>query len=222
MVTQVKTPQIADSSVTSPKLGVLTAKGDVMTFTTTHARLPVGSNNQVLTADSSQITGLKWANPTTLYANTTVPAGNTVTNTTVETSFTSIHTIPANSLSVGQVIRLVATGRVSAHMSISLTLKVKFGTTVLNTTNAITLTNGITNAGWRLFHDMIVISTGASGSVESTGICFLPATISTSILTNAAPVTINTTNSTNLQISATWSSANVNNSITLRQLIITN
>ena len=39
----------------------LTTKGDVYTFSTTNARLGVGTNGYVLTADSSEATGLKWA-----------------------------------------------------------------------------------------------------------------------------------------------------------------
>ena len=41
----------------------LTTKGDVFTFTTVDARLGVGANNTVLTADSAEATGLKWATP---------------------------------------------------------------------------------------------------------------------------------------------------------------
>lgn len=41
----------------------LTTKGDVFTYDSAAQRLGVGSNDQVLTADSSTATGLKWATP---------------------------------------------------------------------------------------------------------------------------------------------------------------
>jgi hypothetical protein len=41
----------------------LTTKGDLFTFTTVDARLGVGANNTVLTADSAEATGMKWATP---------------------------------------------------------------------------------------------------------------------------------------------------------------
>jgi hypothetical protein len=41
----------------------LTTKGDLYTFDTADARLGVGANDTVLTADSSTATGLKWAAP---------------------------------------------------------------------------------------------------------------------------------------------------------------
>ena len=39
----------------------LTTKGDLFTFTTVDARLGIGANNTVLTADSAEATGMKWA-----------------------------------------------------------------------------------------------------------------------------------------------------------------
>ena len=41
----------------------LTTKGDLYTYSTTDARLAVGTNGHTLVADSSEATGLKWAAP---------------------------------------------------------------------------------------------------------------------------------------------------------------
>jgi hypothetical protein len=43
----------------------LTTKGDVWGYSTTNARVPVGTNGQVLTADSTQTLGIKWATAAT-------------------------------------------------------------------------------------------------------------------------------------------------------------
>lgn len=50
----------------------LTTKGDILTYSTTDARLPVGTNGQILSADSAEVTGLKW-----------ITAGGTVTSASV-------------------------------------------------------------------------------------------------------------------------------------------
>ena len=49
----------------------LTTKGDVYGFSTVDARIPVGTNAQVLTADSTQALGVKWATPATGTSTTT-------------------------------------------------------------------------------------------------------------------------------------------------------
>lgn len=76
----ITTAKIADGAVTSAKLAdssiftlaqgaipksLVDAKGDLLVATAndTVARLAVGSNNQVLTADSAQASGVKWATP---------------------------------------------------------------------------------------------------------------------------------------------------------------
>ena len=44
---------------------VLTTKGDLVGYASGAVRIPVGTNNQVLTADSAQSSGVKWSNVTT-------------------------------------------------------------------------------------------------------------------------------------------------------------
>ena len=51
----------ATTTVNVPAL--LTTKGDLMAFSSVEARVPIGTDAQVLTADSAQTLGLKWAAP---------------------------------------------------------------------------------------------------------------------------------------------------------------
>lgn len=55
----------------------LTTKGDLYTYSTTDARLAVGANDTVLTADSSTATGLKWATPASSGGWTLINTGGT-------------------------------------------------------------------------------------------------------------------------------------------------
>lgn len=57
-------------------LSPLTTKGDIQTYSTTNTRLGVGTNGQILAADSAQTTGLLWTTLSTV-AVTTFSAGTT-------------------------------------------------------------------------------------------------------------------------------------------------
>lgn len=62
-------------------VSALTTKGDIYTWSTVGTRLGVGANGTVLTADSGETTGLKWAAPATISgANPTASVGLTAVN----------------------------------------------------------------------------------------------------------------------------------------------
>ena len=75
----------------------LTTKGDLYTFSTVDARLGVGANGTVLTADSAETTGLKWAAASSgavvqvksaIYSTSTTNATATYTDTGLSVSIT--------------------------------------------------------------------------------------------------------------------------------------
>lgn len=64
----------------------LTTKGDLLGYDTAVARIPIGTNNQVLTADSAQALGLKWATPAGGGKVLQVVQGTSTTATTIATT----------------------------------------------------------------------------------------------------------------------------------------
>jgi hypothetical protein len=91
----------------------LTTKGDLYGFSTVDARIPIGANNTVLTADSSESLGLKWAAPAGGGKVLQVVSATTTTDTSItSTSFTDT-TITATitpSSATSKVLILVTAG----------------------------------------------------------------------------------------------------------------
>jgi hypothetical protein len=77
----------------------LTTKGDVWGYSTLDARIPVGANDTVLTADSTQALGLKWATPSsggmTLLSTTSLTTAET-TISGISGSYTDLQIIVTN------------------------------------------------------------------------------------------------------------------------------
>jgi hypothetical protein len=77
---------------------IVDAKGDLIAATAadTPARLAVGANDTVLTADSTAATGLKWATPAsgggmTLLSTTTLTGAATITISSISQSYTNLY-----------------------------------------------------------------------------------------------------------------------------------
>jgi hypothetical protein len=81
---------VAIGGSTSP----LTTKGDLYGYSTTNARVAVGTNGQVLTADSTAATGVAWATAAsggmTLLSTTTLSGSSTVSITGISGSYTDL------------------------------------------------------------------------------------------------------------------------------------
>jgi hypothetical protein len=87
--------------LTTPSISNINAKGDVLVGTAdnTLGVLAVGTNGQVLTADSAEATGLKFATPTTSTNSASVNV-DTVQATT-STSYTDLNTVQSVTLTTG-------------------------------------------------------------------------------------------------------------------------
>ena len=165
------------------------------------------------------------AGTTLVYANTTVPAGNTVANTSSETFFTSAYSVPANSLVIGTVLRVKFFGVYSTGVvAPSLILKVYFGATVLIASGTLTTVAAVTNDGWSAEGLFTVQTIGASGTMEAQGLSEF-STASTAVLfvnmDNTAAVTVDTTIASIIRASVQWGgTVNASDTITLREMTV--
>lgn len=162
---------------------------------------------------------------TSVKTQTTVQAGDTIANTGVATNFATNWAMPANFLTVGRGVRVRAWGVYSTLGALPGTLNIDLmaGATVLCSTGAQALTAGIANEGWIVEADIICISTGAGGTVESQGWFNKQTAVlleDAEFMTNAAVVNLDTTAAKNIQIRVTWGTANAANTITQRLLIV--
>jgi hypothetical protein len=159
-----------------------------------------------------------------VYVNTTVPAGNTVANTSTETAFASTYDIPTGQLAVGTVVhaRLYGTYGTDA-VAPTLRLKLKLDSTTVLDTTAVTMTGSLVNRGWFADVQLVVTATGVSGTADRQALVeFSTGTASGALVNtpNTSTVTVDTTQAQTVSVTAQWSAADTDNTITLRQMAI--
>lgn len=194
----------------------------------TSGKVPVATTNGRLTDGGATTTELSYLSGVTSAIQTqlnqgsktlfTQTADQTVTNTVTETSILGTgvgsKTLSANYLIAGKTIRIRIGGIYStpALATPSVTIKVKYGSTILATVTTSSLLSGATNLE---FDGEVMITcrtTGATGTIMchgdieyATGVA---GTIAVDPLNNGGTATtIDTTTSTALDVTATWDSA---------------
>jgi hypothetical protein len=152
------------------------AKGDLVAGSATNdaAVLGVGSNDQVLTADSSTATGLKWATPAaggmTLLSTTSL-SGAVVNITGISQAYNSLHILiygmtnatadgyglflPNNNSSISTFVSLYQTGTSSGELSFVPIYDAPTGTNILRTNAnnafAFTIDNYVSTTNYKPF-----------------------------------------------------------------------
>lgn len=145
-----------------------------------------------------------------------------VTNTTTETSAigtgTGSKTILANSLFVGRTIRIEGGGVYSAAAIApgNLTVKVKFGSTVIATVVLGSILSAASTLGFQFDCDIVCRTTGTTGTLMTSGsIDYASSTLGARLfgdLNNGGVVTtIDTTVDQVLDVTVTWQTASTSN-----------
>lgn len=152
---------------------------------------------------------------------TTATSGN-VTNVNTETPFDKTISIPANLLSAGAVLKILAKVNVlSGNGTDTLLLKLKLGSQVLCATAAIDVTNGGGDLGI-LQATVTIRSIGASGVATAAGSSGLgvPGTATLRVDGVAGTFTLDTTAANAVSVTATWSAASTSDICALEALVV--
>jgi hypothetical protein len=141
-------------------------------------------------------------------------ASAAVTNTTTQTAFDKAHTIPANTLRAGDIIRVRAQGIATATNSTdTLAGTVRLGTTDVVASPAVDVAN---NDIFVIDVDIVIRTVGAGGTFVAAGAAAtgVPGT-ATMRAVHKASTAVDTTADISVNVTATWSVANAGNSCRL-------
>lgn len=160
--------------------------------------------------------------------------GTAVNTTTSPTSIlpgAAKFVLPANFFAIGRVLRVTAQGRISTTTGPpTLTLDVRFGSTVVWNGAAATTVASVTNKSWELMALLTCRAIGTAANLMGIGKCTSSAVVGSSggnantwVLPDSAPAVGNNFDSTAAQtvdLFATWSASSASNSIQLHSYIL--
>lgn len=154
---------------------------------------------------------------------------NTVTNTTTETAFDQVFTLPSQSqqtVTQNTAIRLQAWGIMSSGLlNLGFTFRLRWGGisgTIIATTGSINVASSLSDNGW--FADAVIMirSTGASGTAEAQSFLAMQSGALGSLssyMSNTTTFAIDTTVPNDLQFTGQWGVSVGANSIQMRALL---
>lgn len=153
----------------------------------------------------------------------TSTADKTLTNSSTETSVISTGigsmTLAANFLTVAKRISIVIGSIISTTTPsvVNLTIKIKYGSTVLATAIITNLPTSLTSGDLSITANATCRTTGATGSISINGaVIYNIGTVTNgfvSLSNTGVPITIDTTTSNLLDITATWATAATGNTL---------
>lgn len=156
--------------------------------------------------------------PNAVITYASVAASSALTNTTTETSFAKILTIPANKLQVGSVIEYFCQGIATATNSTdTLTVKIYIGGVEVASTGAVDVAD---NDIWVMQGKAIIRTVGSSGTMVGADLHILDAAGTAAVSGYKASAAIDTTAAVEVDVKGTWSVASASNSCRLDMMFV--
>ena len=182
----------------------------------------IGELGGITKFDSGGATGIV---PLVLFTQTaTVTVNTSVTETTLIGAGTGSVTLPANFLVAGKTIRIRAWGisGTDASSAGNITLKFKFGSTVIASTGAVAQSTGNTNVRVYAECDIACRTIGASGTVFAQGNARIVAasTGGDKSMTNTGTITVDTMASQAVDFTVEFSVSDAENTISITDLTV--
>lgn len=191
-----------------------------------------GDTTQILFTQNSRLTivntGTAWVikdsygvvNGRIFIATANVTHANSTTETSIIGTGVGSLTLPANVLRIAKSILSDLSGFLSCTGTPTLNIRLKLGSTTIAATGAITLETGLANAILSVHALLTCRTVGGSGTVIASGTVSLGTKVFNLHPVSGAAVTIDTTASQVLSITAEWGTMDAANTLTVPESII--